>query len=656
MDDYQRLHALLSATEPFSESGEGGSHTDVLQFDGDRLRANVAGSLGTERLPAGAERLVEELSDRYLVKKGKIHYFSMAVTGAETNHIRRNVVSWAFGPVGYNLMPTWDKTTIDAHEAARLIPFFGCGDPAGVFAPDFLRWLESAPESDEIPKNEDGTFLRTVLRGAAVDRTAFDLLDDDEYFHARSRNQAELADFQRFVRRNPLGATMRQRLSDFFEAPITVGVRDTMRWFRGSRHHSMPWDRAQGIIEQCFERHGTDNFLLPEINYYSYDTSYSPKQLETVWQRNQVVAQAFAQRLEDALTGKAHTAWRARNGQQLAFELLDFHHDYPLYEVEPYAGFLSGMMLRFLARFSWGVLVQATGLKEPEVRNVDLGRLPEFHASFVGLLASLEPGERERFIDTVQHVLGADYRRGLTDAAGERLWFERIPRTFYTFQQKADRPSSGRRVVGVHQLDELWQEDHAGIWQRYPELAEKLVVFFTLIYRYYADTGFIADLRPRDAGRDIFIYGIWGYVTENLLIVEELDERGEAQVRVVFVDNRDQFKEYRREEDRRKPLGPAKYALRLIHPLIEPAMQRGIGIFVNKVAEATFGTQPDRPLGPLTAAERGLDVARTVVQKSVDSTFVNTKAVVDDLVDDLHTGARRTLADVVRKLERMSRK
>lgn len=655
MEDYRRLHALLSATEPLTESGEGGSHTDVLRFDAERLRSNVADCLGADHLPAGAERLVRELSERYLVKKGKIHYFSMPLTGAETNHIRRNVVSWAFGPVGYNLMPTWEKTMLDAHEAARLIPFFGCGDPTGWFAPDFVAWLEAAPDADRVPSNGDATYLRTVLRGASVRYTAYDLLDNDEYFHARTRNGQELDEFQRFVRRNPLGATMRQRLSDFFEAPITVGVRDTMRWFQGSRHPTMPWEQAERVIASCFERHGQDNFLLPEVNYYSYDTSFSPKQLETIWQRNQVVAEAVANRLEARLTGAAHTAWRARDRTRLAFELLDFHHDYPIYEVEPYAGFLSGMMLRFLARFSWGVFVQVTGLPEPDVRNLDLDKIPEFHRSFAGLLLSLEPGERERTMEQIRHVLTGEYRKGIADVAGERLWFERIPRTFYTFQQRADRPASRRRVVAVRQLDELWQEEHQGIWQRHPELAEKLVVFFVLIYRYFMDTGFIADLRPRDAGRDIFLYGIWGYVTENLLIVEELDDAGEPQVRVAFVDNRDQFKEYRREEDRRKPLGPAKYALRLIHPVIEPAMQRGIGIFVNKVAEATFGPQPDRPLGPLTVAERGLDVARTVVQKSVDSTFVNTKAMVDDLVDDLHTGARRTLADVVKKLERMSR-
>ena len=124
-------------------------------------------------------------------------------------------------------------------------------------------------------------------------------------------------------------------------------------------------------------------------------------------------------------------------------------------------------------------------------------------------------------------------------------------------------------------------------------------------------------------------------------------------MRVVFVDNRDQFKQYRRVEDRRKPLGPAKHALRLAYPLIEPAMQRSIGIFVQKVREQRFGREPGPSPGLWSAAERGIDLTRTLVQSSVDSTFVNTKALLDDLVDDLHVGAKRTLGEIVRKVEKL---
>jgi hypothetical protein len=644
MDDYGRLHALMSATEPMSESGEGGSHTDVLKFEPDKLRQAVTRCLGVEALAPAAERLASELSQRYLVKKGKIHYFSMPLLGSKQNHIRRGVVSDAFGPIGYNLMPTYDKTMLDAHEAMRVIPYFGSGERRQFFAPDFVAWLGVDGAEREIPDNADATFVRATMHCAPLRHTAYDLLRTDEYFHGRVDGPADLAEFQQFVRRAPLIPAMQEKLADFFEAPITVGWRDTLRWMRGSRHPNMPWEQARGIIEQCFERFGHENFLLPEITYYAYDTSYSPAQVDALIERNQPAARVLAREIESQLPSRARAEWQRSGGERLAFELLDYHHDYPLYDVEPYAGVLSGMMVRFAYRFARGVVLQNTGLPEVDKRNLDLGRIPAFHDGFVGFLARLDGSDRERTIEAIERLLLRVWRRGLRDRDGCALSFERIPRTFYTFQQLAHAPSPGGRVVALHELDELWLPENAGLWRRYPELAQKLVVFFTCVYRYFLETGFIPDLRPHDAGRDIFIYGIWGYVTENLLVVEEEDALGRAGVRVLFVDNRDQFKQYRRTEDRRKPLGPAKHALRLAYPLIEPAMQRSIGIFVQKVREAEQGPEQAAPIGLWTTAERGIDLART---------FVNSKAFVDDLVDDLHIGAKRSLGDVAKKIDRI---
>ena len=56
---------------------------------------------------------------------------------------------------------------------------------------------------------------------------------------------------------------------------------------------------------------------------------------------------------------------------------------------------------------------------------------------------------------------------------------------------------------------------------------------------------------------------------------------------------------------------------------------------------------------PLAAVDGGLDVARTVVQSSVDSAFVTTKAAVDDLVDDLHVGAKRSVDKLNKKIGKL---
>lgn len=651
--DYARLHALLSATEPMNESGEGGSHTDVFRFDANRLRLHLGRLFGSDDLGPPAEWLVQELSSRFLVKKGKIHLFSMPLLGDKQNHIRRGVVSGAFGPIGYNLMPTYDKTMLDANEAARVIPYFGCGAPSRFFAPDFLQWVDPGIGDGALPSNEEAVFVRVLGSGTVLRHTAYEILLADPYFHGRVDGPGGLADFQAFVRRNPLIPAMEEKLADFFEAPLTVGWRDTLRWLRGSRHPHMPWDTARAIVARCFERHGSENFVLPEITYYSYDSSYTPKQVAALLRRNRRAAACLSELVRDELPARARTEWLRQGDERLAFELLDFHHDYPLYEIEPYQGMLSGMMVRFLARFAEGVFLQVTGLPEPDRRNADVERIPPFHAGLVGFFGRLDGSDRERTVESLERVLGRIQQRGLRDRHGDMVTFERVPRTFYTFQGLANVPRPGWRVTALHELDELWTGDHVAIWQRYPQLAEKLVVFFTLVYRYFLETGFVPDLRPRDAGRDIFIYGIWGYVTENLLVVEEEGPGGERDARVVFVDNRDQFKQYRRVEDRRRPLGMAKHALRLAYPLIEPAMQRSIGIFALKVRDVTPRSEPAQPPGAWGAAERGLDVARTVVQSSVDGAFVNTKAVVDDVVDDVYVGAKKRLGDVAKRVEKI---
>ena len=657
MNDYARLQTLMRATRPLNESGEGGAHTDVLKFDADLLERTLAKRVPKGGLTRQHERLIESLSEHYLVKKGKIDYFTMPLVGKGPNALRRSVLSWAFGRAGYNFMPSFEKTLIDATEAIRLVPYFGYGNAQRFFAPDFVSWL-GAEEGSRDHENTQGTFLRAILRDVDSRWSAFELLGRDDYFHARADSHETLHDFQRFVRHNPFVPEMEEKLADFFEGPITVGIRDTLRWTQGSRHPRMSWEKARSLMEGCFDRHGHESFVLPEINYYTYDTSFSAEHVSAIDRRNQVAAQAFSESVRDALPTHLLVHWLEHGDARLAYELLDFHHDYPLYPIEPYSGFVSTMMVRLLARVAVALTIEAADLGAPEVRNYDVQRLPSYHKGIWALMAGLGHDEREQAIEILADVLAAYQRHGLHDHSGQRLEFERIPRTFYNFQQRANVPAPGRRFVAMHSLEDLWKPEHAHVWQRYPELSEKLVVFYTQVYRYFLETGFVPDLRPRNAGRDIFVYGIWGYVTENLLIIEEVDESGRPQIRAVFVDNRDQFKQYRRNEDRRNPLGAAKYALRLIYPVVEPAMQRSIGTFVGRVNETHVDeSTPVEPASPsLAVLDHGADVTRKVVQASVDGSFTSAKAAVDDLVDDAHSGVKRVIAGATRGVGRVKRK
>jgi len=649
---FDRFQRLMGGARKLTGDGQEGSHTDVLRFDADAVAGGLAG-LPEARDPERDARLAAWIAERYLVKKGKIQYFAQPLLGSEPTRIRRSTVSWVFGPLGFSVLPTFEKVMADATEAARVMPYLGHGPLDGHVAPDLVDALETGCGDEGPAPNRQAVLVRTFLDGADLKETAFRILDADPFFHDPVVDANGLAEFQRYVRRNPLTPAMEERFAAFFESPLTVGVRDTLRWMKGSRHPRMPWERARGFLRRAFDRWGHESFILPEITYYTYDTERSADELAALFARNAEVARAFAADLEARLPEAARASFRALGPLRLAFQLLDFHTDYPLYEVEPYAGFLSASSARAAGRLGAGLLIETAGLPVPGGGNLDLGRLPRFHTGLAQWFGQVPPRQRSQLFEHLGGAL-ATYRRRGVRGLPPKARFERIPRTFYTFQQRADLPLEGGRVRRLLTVHELWKPENAHVWTRFPELSEKLAVFFTLVYRHFHDTGYVADLRPRDSGRDIFIYGLWGTVTENLMVVEE-EVGGREQVRVVFVDNRDQFKSFRGEEDRRHPIGMAKYALRLVHPIIEPALLRSVGVFVEDLRRREEGEVDRTPKGLVDAAVQGLDIARQVAKDSVDQAFVGAKAAVDDLIDDAHTGAKRALGGLAEREARLRR-
>lgn len=654
--EYEHFRRLMNATTLLSD---GGSHTDVLNLEPRALRDALLQSPGARRFTPTQQKELEavaaELSERYLVKKGKITWFAQPLLGEEPNRVRRSVVSYGFGSLGFSVMPTLEKAIADATEAARLVPYLGYGPMDGFLAPDIVAETGSA----ELLDPRGARILRTVLDGAPVERSLFDLFAADPFLPGGIEDAACLADRQERARTEPLTPAMEKTLASFFEDPITVGVRDTIRWLNGARHPSMPWERAKRIIHEAFGRYGDENFLLPEMSWYSYDTALSAEEIQKRQGENAPAVELFSKRIRGALPEALLASYEAADQTQIAAELLDFHYDYRLYEVEPYTGLVSMTMLRLVARFATGLLVEAMGLPVPGQGNTEIAHLPLFHHETGRWLASLDEDLRERAVEVLGDLLVKLRRRGLKDRSGERLAFQSIPRTVYTLQQRADVPlKPGGDVVGCWTMHELWKPENADLWDAHPELADKLVVFFTLIYRYFEETGYIADLRPRDSGRDIFVMGIWGYVTENLLIVQEVwDEGGveESEVRVAFVDNRDQFKEYRGDSDRRNPLGVAKYGLRLVYPIIDPALQRSIGLFVEKIREREDGLRDDMPKDAFEAADKSVDLVHAIAKSAVDQTFTNTRSFLDDVIDDVYTAASRLISTSRRAFRRLRR-
>ncbi len=640
--NYERfLRVILESSRWLMADSSGGAHTEVLQIDGEVLAEKLAPMASD---PAAKRRLAElarEIGDRFLLKRGKIRDISMRVVGDRENTLPRSTISYAFGPVGYAIHPSLEKTRIDVADAVRQLPYFGFGNREDQFAPDFLEALSRAALGDRRPLGlgRGEPFLIRMNSGVSSRSSVYDIVGSDPYFQGDCENWRDLRRLQDGIRREPLSKGMEDRLRRFFDAPITVGWRDLLRYARGSRHPEFGWNTARDLILDAFGRWGDECFLLPEITYYAPDLKISPEDLAQRRRHNGEVVTSLARVLAARLPRSMRQRLSEQEVETLTWDLLEFHHDYPVYRVEPYQGILSVSMVRMLARFGAGLASVFTGMNLPDRKNTDLSLLLERPVLAVSIIRELKPREVKKFLIALAATLTRYERGGAPGVPGR---FERIERTFYTFQERADYHASRRgSVERIISLEELWEEQNVQLLDELPELAEKLLVYFVMAYRYYVDTGFFADLRPRNAGRDIFIYGIWGYLTDNLLVVLGKDQDGARTAEIRYVDNRDQFKEFRRQEDRDVPVGLARTALRLTSLVSEPSLRRSIGLFADQVQR----NRGEARTTPRSIAEKlqhqGLDMLQAVAHDVVDHLFENTRSLVDDTVDDLFAGVRQ---------------
>ncbi len=648
------LRAIVRSSGYLSETNKGGAHTEVLRIDPEKLTENLA-ALGHPQVEGPFRRelqqMAEEISERFLLKKGKTRDFSMQLVGSKENVIPRGLISYAFGPNGYNLLPTVEKVLMDSSEASREVPYFSAGIRGKVLAPDLLGKLQKAYRLKRRPANflepEDDLFMGFLDEGEErnLKLSIYDVLTRDVYFKGNVANWKDLKSYQEFVRSNPLTREMEESLSQFFDAPITVGIRDTLRWTLGSRHPEMNWDEARRTIMEAFHRHGHESFLPVEVTYYASDMEIPDREIQIILEINARVVPRFAQSLQGAMIGAGLRGLDRKELENVAQEILEFHHGYPIFEIEPYQGVLSVSSLRMLVRLSMALAALAVGLDAPEQRNVKLDELAKRPGTLIAVVNQMDESERERLFAAIQQALeGYIKTGGVEDELGTIWTYRRAPKTFYSFQENASYQASQKGTVEeVITLEDLHREPYKQMLTEVPELSEKLTVFFTLIYRYFRDTGFVPDLRPRNAGRDIFVLGIWGYVSDNLLVVIWRDENGNKRTDLSFVDNKDQFKEYRRSEDRRLPVGLAKNAVRLTGPLIEPAMLRSIGLFSNQCYVNQRGEQSARTDNNHSLASKSVDVVQEVIHSAIDYTFGSAKTVTEDVVDDVFAGVKRIL-------------
>lgn len=633
---------IFKAVYSLSPGKDPGSHTQIFALDSDRLQDTListvekyTGSPPDSTLYNSIRNFSRYFGSRFLMKVGRTDNFTMRLGSASPVEIPRSTVSEIFGHIGYSLFPTWRKTVMDSTEAAREIPYFYRGNGNDLFFPhlaDIIRKLLSG-ELNEFPEgSENGEFLFY-----SIDKddswTFFRIMEQDRYTENKINNIDDFRQFCNSVRDNPMDRQTTEILRNFFNAPITVGVRDAIRWLSGARHPKLKWDEAREIIQDCFKKYGNENFLLPEQTFYTYSPTLTAEQIQENRQENNAFLDRAAEVFYSRMNAKEKHLFKQEYVKEILRETFSYHHSYPLYKLDDTMGYVNPAMVSLALRFVQHAALFFSGVKLPSRRNTQIIQHLEKSGVLFEVNDKLLPVNKRKFISKLLgFLLEYDLRQGIVDKQGKVSWIS--PKTtFCTFQERADFLPPRSRKIDQFSLEDLAKTEYSFYLRRYPELAEKLVVFFVLVLRFFLDTDFIPDLRPDEAGINIFILGIWGYMTENLLIILYEDDEGNHQFRIKFVDNKDHFKQYRREIDKENPMGFAKHGLRIVQPVVVPAMLRAVGNFVQIVSENRQGLIKEE-ISLQGLAEYGVAVAQEVISKGINYGAEGLQTFIIDGFDD----------------------
>jgi len=642
MESFDILNLIKPAFRALPREAAG-SHSKVFFLDPEQLGEQIA-QASAPRDRERARELGRATGERFLVKIGNIHDYVVKFTSEGESYIPRQFLCEAFGPGGYNLAPTPAKVMTDVREAARQIPYMGFGPRQEQLAPDILGDIGRCVDGRRPANSIDGTYLVQETDLGTTRLTIREILKDDPFFKSPIDSFDDLRRFQEYLRAQPIDAASEKDLGDFFNSPMTVGVRDVVRFMGGSRHPTLGWDKARKVIEGAFERFGYESFLPPEFNYYTSSLEYPPEYIEEVRKSNEVATRLFVHMLRDGLPADMFVGMTDDDIEAIAAAILTIHFDYPEFEVDPHTGVISTATARLIGRLAGWTLAHLVELRVPDRRNPITGNTIRKAAVLADFVNRLDRFEREAFMVATNKLLWKiAVLGGVPDQDMTPHQFIRINRTFFSFQELAQYPMKRRGTLETAvTLEDINGPAGERILQAHPELAPKLLVFFVLAHRYHAETGYIPDLRPDDVGGDLLVRGVYGYSTRNVMVSLGTDKHGRPDSVVRFIDNRDQFKQYRRWEDKDRPLGFVKYGMRLLSPVAKPGLERAIGIYTEKTA----GLGPE---GERNTAAVISERFREVLRRGVDVATSNARVFLEDAIDDSSKGVEKLIRRVTDK-------
>lgn len=593
------------------------------------------------------DEYIQHLSHNVQICQQRTDPLTLRIKGFEKQFSRKTIAE-AIGAMGSQFFPTRQKAYRSAFEAAREAAYFGYGELETQCLPDPLAKLspEHTPQSKPA-----ATILRDLREDFQTDRSILDMLQKDRFFLPDAENTNDYRSFQTTLRNMPLDGAMVEKLSAFFNKRATIGLRDGMRWFLGSRHPWFSWERARELIMQAFKAHGKENFNTPQIIYYSWDPTISEEEIQTRRAFNDRVARAFAADLAKSVESIPELA--ALDMHNIALWILDIHHDYPDFDLES-EGFLGAKAhLSFLSHSIQGKVNQNLLGEDAKMRrNFKIEAHFKANDLITRFLHHITPENRIAFFCAANQELQNYHERGGAILEEGICEFDRIPCTLLVFQDCGQpKLQNNERLLDSFNLSEITQLEHASYIRAYSEISEKLVIFFTLALRHMLDTQHVPDLHPKDILKDFLLLGLWGTRTEkiriHLYVAQDsnaqttlTDKLARSEVRFVGMD---QIETYELSQARAEGK-LARFAVSQISPLIEPSILRVLGTFTMAMEEFRTGNHAQN-LDAFSLTRYGIDITREALRYGVKVSLTDAASLIefglDATLDSVQTGIDR---------------
>lgn len=605
-------------------------------------KARLASHLGI--LGEVAPEFVDEFAAQYGMSILRSDPLTVNIRGFERKFDRQGLAEGT-GAMGVQFFPTRHSAMRSAFESAREVAYFGYGTIKDQTFECPIARISSQISGIKDGREKQHAILRDMRGAFATNKTICDVLERDKYFHAPVTNEASLAAFQKQLRQSAIDNAVIEKCSEFFNRRATVGIRDTLRWLLGARHPWFDWAHAKMLMEQAFEKHGKTNFNTPQIVYYAYDPEIADADIDAAENHNEDVVRAFASNLINRLRQNSDDVATKieSNIRTIARWILDIHHDYPDFDMEAAGNSGPSMHIDFL-----GHSIQNTVNQEILGQNGELRRNFNFPAHFdaleltESLLGTLDDAGRETFFAAVKECVAEYDRIGGIPVNGQHLEYKRIPCVLFVIQDLATaKPRDNERLLDTFDLSKMTELEHASYMRAYPEISEKLVVFFVLTLRHMIDTEHVPDLRPRNFIKDFMLLGLWGTRTPNILVNLYVDAAQDnkdlakslsrCEIRFVGMEQVETHPlEHIREGSKALRLAVAHFA-----PLIEPSILRNIGTFTMAMEEFRDNSH-EFMLDPFNLMHYGIDLAHEMARCGVRRSLTDILALLEYLINSTH--------------------